>query len=69
VVEIEMSIEIVNQSDRSASTEVVERIPGDWRLLNVSPGGEKFDGQSLRFLVTLEPQEKSMLSYRVNVRL
>jgi len=69
VVEIEMSIEIVNQSDRSASIEVVERIPGDWRLLNVSPGGDKLDGQSLRFLVTLEPQEKSVLSYRVNVRL
>ena len=69
VVEVEMSIEMVNQSERSASTELVERIPGDWRLLNVSPGGEKFDGQSLRFLVTLEPQEKRMLSYRVNVRL
>jgi hypothetical protein len=69
VVEVEMSIEMVNQSERSASTELVERIPGDWRLLNVSPGGEKFGGQSLRFLVTLEPQEKRMLSYRVNVRL
>lgn len=69
VVEIEMAIEVANQSNRTAKAEILERIPGDWRLLNVSDNGRKADAQTLQFELSLEPREAKTLTYKVNVRL
>ena len=69
VVEIEMALRLRNRGPNPAAIEVIERIPGDWRLLNVTSGGEKRDAGDLVFDLTLDGDDSTVLSYRVNVRL
>ena len=69
VVEVEMALRLRNRGPNPAAIEVIERIPGDWRLLNVTSGGEKRDAGDLVFDLTLDGDDSTVLSYRVNVRL
>ena len=69
VVEIEMALRLRNRGQNPAAIEVIERIPGDWRLLNVTSGGEKRDAGDLVFNLSLDGNDSTVLSYRVNVRL
>ena len=69
VVEIEMALRLRNRGQNPAAIEVIERIPGDWRLLNVTSGGEKRDAGDLVFNLSLDGDDSTVLSYRVNVRL
>ena len=58
-----------NRGQNAAGIEVIERIPGDWRLTSVTNGGEKRDAGSLVFDLSLEENKSAELAYRVNVRL
>ena len=69
VVEIEMALLVRNRGQKAAGIEVIERIPGDWRLISVTNGGEKRDAGSLVFDLSLEGNTSAELTYRVNVRL
>ena len=69
VVEVEMALRLRNRGPNPAAIEVIERIPGDWRLLNVTSGGEKRDAGDLVFNLSLDGDDSTVLSYRVNVRL
>ena len=69
VVEIEMALLVRNRSQKVAGIEVIERIPGDCRLISVTNGGEKRDAGSLVFDLSLEGNTSAELTYRVNVRL
>ena len=69
VVEIEMALLVRNRGQKAAGIEVIERIPGDWRLISVTNGGEKRDAGSLIFDLSLEGNTSAELTYRVNVRL
>ena len=54
VVEIEMALLVRNRGQNPAAIEVIERIPGDWRLISVTNGGEKRDAGDLVFDLSLE---------------
>ena len=69
VVEVEMALRLRNRGPNPAAIEVIERIPGDWRLLKATNGGEKRDAGDLVFDVSLDGDDSTVLSYRVNVRL
>ena len=64
-----MALRLRNRGQNPAAIEVIERIPGDWRLLNVTSGGEKRDAGDLVFNLSLDGDDSTVLSYRVNVRL
>ena len=69
VVEIEMALLVRNRGQKVAGIELIERIPGDWRLISVTNGGEKRDAGSLVFDLSLEGNTSAEITYRVNVRL
>jgi len=69
IVEIEMALLVRNRGQKVAGIELIERIPGDWRLISVTNGGEKRDAGSLVFDLSLEGNTSAELTYLVNVRL
>ena len=49
-----MALRLRNRGQNPAAIEVIERIPGDWRLLNVTSGGEKRDAGDLVTYLSME---------------
>ena len=65
VVEIEMALCLRNRGENPAAIEVIERIPGDWRLLKVTNGGEKRDAGDLIFNLSLDGNDSTVLSSHI----
>lgn len=64
----EYSIELRNGSDKDATVQVRELIPGDWEILSESAKHEKADSQTAVWKLKVKAEGKSVLTYRVKIR-
>jgi hypothetical protein len=61
-------VELTNGSDEDVAVQVVERVTGDWRILESSHDPEKLSANLVRFQVDVPAGGSAMLTYRVQVR-
>lgn len=61
-------VELTNESDEDVVVQVVERLTGDWRILNSSHSMEKISAGAALFRVSVPAGGAATLEYRVSVR-
>ncbi len=61
-------IELTNESDEDVVVQVVERLSGDWSIMNSSHSFEKISAGSALFRVRVPAGGKATLEYRVSVQ-
>lgn len=66
--ESEWRIELTNESDEDVVVQVVERLSGDWTIMNSSHSFEKISAGSALFRVNVPAGGEATLEYRVSVR-
>jgi hypothetical protein len=68
VYEEEFEVVIRNHKDTDVSVQVVEPLPGDWRMLSNTHDFEKVDAFTVRFPVPVEAGGETTLRYRIQIR-
>ncbi|MDD5746299.1 MAG: DUF4139 domain-containing protein [Candidatus Omnitrophica bacterium] len=66
--EQEWEITLRNHKDKAVEVEVVEPIPGDWRIISASQQYNKTDSSTVKFTVKLDKDETKTVTYRVMIR-
>ncbi len=61
-------IEVRNAKDTAVSVDVVERLPGDWRILEESAPHQKEQAAEARWTVEVAPDAVETITYRVRVQ-
>lgn len=61
-------IKIRNHKKDQVTVQVIEPLGGDWTILERSHEFEKLDAFTIRFPVTVEPDQEAVLTYRVQIR-
>jgi hypothetical protein len=61
-------ITLRNHKEQDVTVDIVEPMPGDWRILSVSQDYEKKDAQTAIFHVPVAKDGEVTVSYRVRVR-
>ena len=66
--EQEWQITLRNHKEKPVMIEVIEPIPGDWKILDSTLAYEKTDASTIKFNVNLKKDESKTISYRVQIR-
>ena len=66
--EQEWQITLRNHKNTAVEVEVVEPIPGDWRIVNASDQYIKTEANTVKFVVKLEKDEAKTITYRGMIR-
>lgn len=61
-------ISLRNHKEKPVVVEVVEPIPGDWKILDSTLKYKKTDAGTIKFMVRLDKNESKTISYRVKIR-
>ena len=61
-------IELRNHKEKPVIVEVVEPMPGEWKIIDSNFKYEKTDAGTVRFLVKLDKDESKTIEYRVKIR-
>lgn len=61
-------VELTNESDEDVIVQVIERIAGDWTILNTTHEAEQISAGMVRFRVPVPAGGETTLEYRVSVR-
>ena len=69
VYEATHEIKLSNATSRSVMVTVVERIPGDWRILSSSGKHKKISANRAQWVVTVPANNSKTLTYKVRVQL
>lgn len=68
VYEEAFEVTIRNHKDEAVVVQVIEPLPGDWRLLAQSHDHEKLDAFTVRFAVPVAANGEAVLTYRMQIR-
>jgi len=68
VYEEEFEVVIRNHKDTDVTVQVIEPLPGDWRMLSNTHDFEKVDAFTVRFPVPVEAGGETTLRYRIQIR-
>ncbi len=68
VYESAWKIELGNASEDDVTVEVIERLSGDWTIMESTHTAEKLSATAVRFRVEIPAGGRSVLEYRVSVR-
>ncbi len=66
--EQQWQINLRNHKDKSVVVEVIEPIPGDWKIIDSTQKYEKTDAGTIKFTVKLDKNESRIINYRVKIR-
>lgn len=69
VYESAYQIELKNAKDEAVTVKVMEPVPGDWEMLSESAQHKKEASNAVVWRVTVPPGGRTLLNYRVKVRL
>ncbi|MFQ6099385.1 MAG: DUF4139 domain-containing protein [Armatimonadota bacterium] len=61
-------VELQNETDTDVTVQVIERLSGDWRIIESTHDPEKLSASTVRFAVDVPAGGESVLTYRVRVR-
>lgn len=61
-------IALKNRSERPVTVQIIERLSGDWRIIESNQTPEKLSAGAVRFRVPVPAQGEAALTYRVSVR-
>jgi hypothetical protein len=62
-------VELENETDSDVTVQVIERLSGDWRIVESSHRLEKLSAGAVRFSVQVPGGGEAVLTYRVRVRM
>ena len=68
VYESAWKVELKNASDDDVTVQVIDRLSGDWTILESSHEAEKISAGAVRFEVDIAAGGSSVLEYRISVR-
>ena len=68
VYESAWKVELRNASERDATVQVIERLSGEWEIVESTQGAEKLSAGAVRFRVDVPAGGSATLEYRVVVR-
>ncbi len=66
--EQQWQINLRNHKEKPVVVEVIEPIPGDWKILEATQKYEKTDASTIKFIVKLDKNESKTIDYRVKIR-
>jgi len=66
--EQEWQITLRNHKEKPVDVEVIEPIPGDWRIVKSTHKYEKTEASTIKFKLKLKKDESQTISYRVKIR-
>ncbi len=65
--QVTVQVVLVNRKDEAVTVQVVERLPGDWKMLEHSLPFEQLNAQTIRFEPRVPPQGQTVVSYTVQI--
>jgi len=66
--EQEWQITLSNHKEKPAEIEVIEPVPGDWKVIRSSHDYKKEDAGAIKFKLKLAKDETQTITYRVKIR-
>ncbi len=67
VLRISWELTVSNGKQRDQQVELMETLPGDWRILDASEGYEQLDAHRIRFRITLPAGSRQAIRYQVEI--